>query len=241
VIIHCCYHKVGTVWFGRVLREVAAEYGMRFSAGSDYGKIRRFEQQRDSDIFLDLGSHVDLDKLPDYVGSHMIRDPRDVVVSGYFYHLWTDEAWANLPLAEFRGMSYREYLNSVDQNEGLLTEIRRVSFWVPHMVNWDYQNPRVFEIRYEDILQAEETTFGELFAHYGFSEEAVERCCRIAARYSFRSLSKGAGTSGRVKSHLRSGRSGEWRELFHEEHKQLFKELYPGAVAALGYEKDDSW
>ena len=33
----------------------------------------------------------------------MIRDPRDVIVSGYFYHQWTDEPWANEPRPELGG------------------------------------------------------------------------------------------------------------------------------------------
>ncbi len=234
-IIHCGYHKVGTVWFARVLREVAATYGMSFAMGNDYGSIHRFETEQGADVFMDIGSHVNLALLLDYVGSHMIRDPRDMVVSGYFYHLWTDEQWANLPMAEYRGRSYREYLNSLSEEEGLLAEIRRVSFWVPHMVKWDYSNPRIFEIRYEDIRKNEDETFHGMFRHYGFTDGAVTECCRIAKKYTFERLSEGTG------SHLRSGRIGEWRERFQQSHKDLFKRCYPGAVVKLGYEPDDGW
>jgi hypothetical protein len=238
-IVHCCYHKVGTVWFARIFTEVAAEFGLRYGEGWDYKRIHSFEQNKDCEIFLDFGSHVDLSQLPDYVGSHMIRDPRDLVVSGYFYHLWTDEPWANMPLAEYRGMTYREYLNSLDQDEGLLSEIRRVWFWVPHMVAWDYGNPRMYEIRYEEIIKDYQKVFREMFAHYGFSESAVERCCSIAEKYSFKNMKKGVAKG--TKSHLRSGKPGEWQSVFKEEHKRLFKEMYPGSVVALGYESGEDW
>lgn len=241
IIIHCCYHKIGTVWFIRMLRAVAAEFGLSFGIGSNYQKICDFEVSADKDIFVDVGSHVRLDQLPPYRASHMIRDPRDTVVSGYFYHLWTNEAWANLPRAEYRGMSYREYLNSLSRKEGLLAEVETVRFWVPHMVEWNYQNPDVFEIKYEDIMSDEPATLRRMFEHYGFKESAVERSCRIAEAYSFRSLKKLEKSGSGGKSHLRSGRLGEWRENFDEEHKALFKQLYPGAVVALGYECDDNW
>ena len=234
-IIHCCYHKVGTVWFGRILRDVAAEYGLTYQVGSNYNLIREFEEHQNANIFLDDGSHVNLGELPNYVGSHMIRDPRDIVISGYFYHLWTQETWANLPRAEYKGRSYKQYLQSLSQDEGLLAEIRRVWFWVPHMADWNYNNPRMFEIKYETIISDEEPVFRAMFEHYGFSENAVDRCCDIAAKYSIKKLKKGTGT------HIRSGRTGEWRSLFKPEHKQLFKELYPGALSRLGYETDEEW
>lgn len=233
-IVHCCYHKVGTVWFLRILREVAAHFGLSFGTGDDYRRIRDFELGS-VDVFLDYGSHVRLRELDGYVGSHMIRDPRDMVVSGYFYHLWTDEAWALIPRAEYRGRSYREVLNDLPKDEGLLEEIRRLSFWIPHMAAWDYGNPRMYEIRYEDIIRDEPRILREMFRHYGFTDAAVEASCRIAERYTFDRMSGGGA------SHLRSGRTGEWKEHFTGEHRRLFKELYPGVLATLGYERDDDW
>lgn len=237
-LIHCCYHKVGTVWFGRVLREVAAEFGMSLGAGGDNRDIREFELHQNRDVFIDFGSHVKLAELRHYRGSHMIRDPRDMIVSGYFYHRWTAEEWANRPRAEFRGMTYKEYLNSVDRDEGLAAEIRRNSFWIPHMAAWDFNNPNMFEIRYEEIIRDEERILRAMFEHYGFTERAVERCLAIARKYSFKAM-RGKKKGG--KSHLRSGKSGEWREMFKDEHKALFKELYPNVVARLGYDADDNW
>ena len=234
-LIHCCYHKVGTTWFSRVLRDVAATHGLRFAIGRDYAAIQRLESARDVDVFLDAGCHVELDAIGPFVGSHMLRDPRDVVVSAYFYHRWTHETWANLPLAQYRNMTYREYLNHVDEQEGIATEIVRAEFWIRQMLRWDYADPRFFEIRYEEIRVNEPETFRQLFAHYGFHDAAVERCCRIAAKYTFERRAGGPGT------HLRSGAIGEWRDRFRSFHKDLFKRRYPGALERLGYEKDESW
>lgn len=240
-IIHCCYHKVGTVWFGRILREVAAHFGRSFGSGHDFASITEFENNQSSDVFLDLGSHINLSLLGDYRGSHLIRDPRDMVVSGYFYHLWTAEEWANLPRAEFRGRSYKEYLNSLEFDEGLAAEIHRVNFWVPHMANWDYKNPRFYEIRYEDLILDEQRHFEEMFRHYGFTDEAVAASCRIAEKYSFKNMTGAKSGKSKTKSHLRSGKSGEWKKYFEPSHKRLFKELYPGVVQKLGYEKNEDW
>jgi hypothetical protein len=241
VIIHCCYHKIGTVWFGRILREVAAHFGLSFGSGHNFATISDFEDNRSSDIFLDLGSHVRLTQLGEYKGSHLIRDPRDMIVSGYFYHLWTAESWANLPRAEFRGRSYKEYLNSLNVDEGLAQEIHRVNFWVPHMADWDYSNPRIYEMRYEDLIRDEQRHFAEMFRHYGFTDTAVSKSCRIAERYSFKKMAGGKPAQSDSKSHLRSGKAGDWRNHFKQSHKDLFKELYPGVLRTLGYEPNDDW
>lgn len=236
VLIHCCYHKVGTVWFLRVLREVAAHFGMRFGVGETYEQIRDLELNRSSDVFLDYGSHVHLNELGDYRGSHMIRDPRDMVVSGYFYHLWTSEAWARFPRAEYRGMSYQQYLNSLSKEEGLIKAMHQMSFWFNHMADWNYDDPNIYEIRYEEILQDEERIMCELFEHYGFTAASVDTSCLIARKYTFDRMGGGGG-----QSHLRSGRIGEWREHFDDVHRRTFKELFPGVLEKLGYEQDADW
>ncbi len=223
------------------MREFAAHYGMTFGSGDNFTNISNYEENQDSDIFVDLGSHVQLGLLGNYRGSHLIRDPRDIVVSGYFYHLWTEETWANLPRAEYRGRSYKEYINSLDVDDGLAAEIHRVNFWVPHMAEWDYENPRIYEMRYEELILDEQKYFREMFRHYGFTDEAVSVGSKIAEKYSFKAMTGGNAQKSKTKSHLRSGKSGEWEKHFKPEHKKLFKKLYPEVVPKLGYEMNDEW
>jgi hypothetical protein len=34
LLVHCCHHRSGTVWFTRVLSTVARRYGLHFQAGA---------------------------------------------------------------------------------------------------------------------------------------------------------------------------------------------------------------
>lgn len=77
----------------------------------------------------------------------------------------------------------------------------------------------------------------ELFEHYGFRPDAVEAACSIARKYTFERMT--SSKSG--PSHLRSGKSGEWRSHFTDAHRQAFKEMYPAVLVRLGYEKDVDW
>lgn len=40
---------------------------------------------------------------------------------------------------------------------------------------------------------------------------------------------------------FRSGKTGDWREHFTEEHKELFKDVTGDLLVRLGYEKDNDW
>src|SRR3954466_12518100 len=103
-LVHCAHHKVGTVWWGNILRAVAQRCGV------GYAEISRGNVPGSAAVYLFQHSRH-FDRAPftgrPFRGTHMIRDPRDVLVSGYFYHLWTAERWANLPDPRYEGRSYR--------------------------------------------------------------------------------------------------------------------------------------
>lgn len=236
LIVHCCYHKVGTAWFIRVLRKIARYYGLNFQC------CLQSELKRNTDIFMEYTSRLDIEKLPDYVGSHIIRDPRDVVISAYFYHLWTKEEWAHIPRKSLKNLSYQEYLNSLNQEEGLIAEMQGISKEViEEMSCWDYNNPNFFEFKYEDIIRNEKKVFYEIFEHYNFNEKAIQNCITIAEKFNFKNQSKRNIGAIKQNSHLRSGKIGEWQELFTENHKQQFKELFGDILIKLGYETSNDW
>lgn len=228
LIVHCCHHKVGTVWFLRVFRGIAAQYGLRVHSGEQAGL-------RDQDIFVEDHSRIEADRLPRFRGSHMIRDPRDVVVSAYFYHLRTTEPWALEPQEAYGGLSYQDYLRGFDKHEGLLAEIRRSGATsIADMTRWNYADPRFLELRYEEMLGDEAGGFRRLFEFYGFAPKAVEACVEIALGFSL-------DRTRQTTSHIRSGQPGEWRKHFEPEHHAAFKAATGDAALRLGYETDAAW
>jgi hypothetical protein len=40
---------------------------------------------------------------------------------------------------------------------------------------------------------------------------------------------------------FRSGKTGEWKKHFTDEHKKIFKDVAGDLLVKLGYEKDDNW
>lgn len=236
LLLHATHHKAGTHWILRVLRELARRYGLELLQMDD-----PFADPARADVLVDHQSTLDLSALPPFRGSHMIRDPRDMVVSGYFYHQWTHEAWVHEPDPRYDGRSYQEYLNAVGREEGLLEEVRRCAFTFESMAQWDYHDPRVFEIRYEDLMRDGEEVFRRLFAHYGLAPEAVEAGLDIARRNSFEARARRRPGEVQEGSVLRSGRPGQWREHFTPAVAARFREVTGDLLVRLGYEDGDAW
>ena len=238
-IAHCSHHKAGTVWFMRVLSSLAENYGLRFLE-HDLGS-----SAADADVVV--YNHSRYFDWADYEGralrgTHLLRDPRDVAVSGYHYHLWTEEKWARLPRESFGGQSYQEELQRLDFEQGLLLEIEVTSaLQLKEMLAWDYDRPEFLELRYETFIEDDVAGFRRVFEHYGLTPAATERALEAVADASFARVTGRELGESDAQSHLRSGRPGEWREQFGPAHVAKFKEVAPGALARLGYEPDDDW
>jgi len=236
LLVHCCHHRSGTVWFTRVLSTVARQYGLHFQ-GAEQDALKP-----STEVFLQDHSRIDRSALPPYRGSHMIRDPRDMVVSGYHYHLWTEEEWAQHPREKYDGQSYREALNSVGKKRGMILEMERFCEEdLQDMLRWAYDDPAFLELKYEDVIADEASYFEALFEHYGFHDEAVEVGLDVARYYSFQNLSGRNFGEVEEESHLRSGRTSQWEEHFDDELKARFKEVAGDAVVQLGYEESNDW
>ena len=253
VVVHTAHHKVGTAWFTDIFNMWRKRLGIPF-VRQDIGLL----PAKGPVLFLQDRPKNDLGLLSDYRGSHMIRDPRDVVLSAYHYHVWTEEKWATIPMGQSRSfakadwlgkpaaglaaISYRDYLGSLPQEEGILLEIQRCSRTVIRdMVRWDYQDPNTYEFRYEDIMRDEPGVLTELIRHFRFNEESLPRVLEIAMECGFEARSKRRKGSAQTGSHLRSGKLQQWRDEFEQSHKTLFKQLHGEDLIRLGYEKDLLW
>lgn len=214
-------------------------------------------------------SYKSLDGNHDFKGFHIIRDPRDICISGYFSHLHTHKIEGFDRLG-----SHREKLQQLNFDDGLIHEIEFTSFWLEHIENWNYEDSRILEVKMEDMIVNPRKTWMQIFRWLGilnvhasphpidnvlFKSNHLSRLLGIPAvfmrdgipektlellsdKYSFKSLSKGREIGQEdVKSHYRKGKSGDWKNYFKEEHKNYFKQKYGNLLIKLGYEKDLNW
>ena len=253
LIMHTAHHKVGTRWFASIFRALSMHFGIPLVTNtpevlSDNGRAT---------LFLQHQVYTPHTKFKGYRGSHMIRDPRDIAVSGYHYHLWTTETWANqkiatipnaeniwfqLPVKDIGHLTYREYLNSLSAENGLLAEIKRCSCnTFSQLHNWDYEDDDTFEFRYEDILLDEESLFAKVFEHYGFNQGAIDQALSIANRFTFSNQATNTLGTANEGAHLRSGALQQWKQEFSNVHSECFKRLAGDTLIKLGYEVNFDW
>jgi hypothetical protein len=175
----------------------------------------------------------------DLLGFHVVRDPRDVIVSAYFSHYYShpDEYWPRL-------RHYRPYLRSLAKRDGLLAEMEFNALFLAHMLMWDYTNPRILELRFEDMITDRAMYFERAFRHLGVVpvQLSVDALTEIVEKYSFERLSGGrrAGSED-LTSHYRRGVPGDWRSHFQPCHVEYFKQLYNPLLLKLGYETREDW
>lgn len=252
LIVHCSHHKAGTGWFNAIFRSMARHYGLSFSNSSENYSYHK------TDIVLQNHSRVDFSLLPsNYRASHMVRDPRDIVISGYYYHLWTKESWVHirmetlsnaakrnwseLPLDKFGHLTYQQYLNTLTKEEGILAEMKRITSLISEMHNWDYGNTNCIELKYEDLIRNEKKHFHNVFEHYGFNADAIDKSLEFVNQHSFKNRTGRKLGQTKKTSHLRSGLAEQWKNIYTDKHKLYFKERYGGTLIKLGYEENMNW
>jgi hypothetical protein len=165
------HHKCASTWIHNIVDAVCADAGWKraylygeHQFGGDLGAYVRRER-------LDWISYVNadarhLDVLPSFRGFHVVRDPRDLVVSAYFSHLHSHptHAWPEL-------VPHRERLSKLDKRDGLLAELEFSAQFLVQMDRWDYGRDDVLELRQEVFTKDPYRGFLDVFRFLGVLDE----------------------------------------------------------------------
>jgi hypothetical protein len=227
------HHKTGTVWLKKLFAKACDEFDLRFYASY------KPTCPADTQVFLQSHSQFEVGDLQQgYRGMHIIRDPRDRMVSGCFYHQKSSEQWLHVAKPEFGGLTYHEKINSYDSfADKLLFEMENSgAVGLREMLEWNYDDPNFIEVKYEQLIVDKDLTlFHKIFSFLGIPGANIPDFLRIAYENSL--------FSGQVRksAHIRSGTSSQWMQHFLPIHKERFLQLFPNALIKLQYEVDDSW
>lgn len=176
-----------------------------------------------------------------FVPYFIFRDPRDVVVSHVFYV--TD--------MEARHVHHAYYQSLPNFNARLSVSIlgrpavetcpepsRRVEFpniadrFAPYL-GW-LDQPAVLKIHFEDLIHDRAGTLNRISDHF------LARVSLQAPRQLILEFLESSINPSRSPT-FRSGKTGEWKKHFTEEHKKVFKGAAGDLLVRLGYEKDNNW
>jgi hypothetical protein len=153
---------------------------------------------------------------------HVIRDGRDVAVSGW-HHLQRTGDGAK-PMA---ASAFREYALLAAQVWGtVILQARAAAVAMPE---------RYLEIRYEDLHQDCDGVLARLLEFLGVSADpAIRRACRDGARFEVLTGGRAAGHED-PGAFLRKGVTGDWRNWFDAELNAAYVGLAGPMLTALGY------
>lgn len=270
------HHKCGTRWILAILRHACRELGLGVVEVHNAALVKPdlagfVQEHRVAFLAYTNADYAEARSLPDFRGFHVIRDPRDIVVSAYFSHLYSHpvpDDWPQLG-------DIRRTLQALDKDEGLLRQIELCDHEFRCLAEWPYGLPGVLELRMEDVTVNPYGSMLEVFSFLGLLDDSpfdsrrlrhllatavrglvgasngelarlpripAERLLGIVHANDF-SRKSGGRRPGEEdpRSHYRKGVAGDWRNHFTPRHIEAFKERYNELLLKLGYETTPDW
>jgi len=239
-------HKCGSNWIDTIVRQVCQSinitYGRAWNSSQFAPSLDEYILEHGIQWFSYVNADYQIIHYSNFKAFHVIRDPRDIVVSAYFSHLKTHPI-RNWPLlAEFR----KKLQNCRNKDEGISMEFEFefTKDIFRRLREWDLNDPRIKNYRLEDISVDYINRFRQIFQYMGLFELGLteERFQQIMIANSFEKISEGRKIGKEDPNHhYRKGIHGDWKNHFANDHVDYFKEHYNDILIKYGYEKDANW
>lgn len=241
-LVIATHHKTGTVWMDGVFKAIAGDLGARYvnfrsepvkSADLEHGPFVLFSYDSDLGEFASLLDRQDVRIL------HLIRDPRDVLISAMHYHKASRESWLHEPIPGYDNLTYQRMLQTLPTKDAqYVFEMENSSASTfRDMIEWNYGRANCFEARYEGLRQDTDLAIWQrIMTFLGFDAEE-----QAAGSRRFWQNSLFGGLSRLGNKHVRSGAVAQWQREFTPELATAFLKRFPGLLQTLGYETSDAW
>jgi Sulfotransferase domain len=244
ILAYFGHHRCGTQWIASIVEDVCDAAGLiavRHDTSDRFqGDIISYRQDHPFDFWCYINADYRFVHGLDVRGFHVVRDPRDVIVSGYFSHLMSHPVGDRWPQLQ----RYRSSLQSLSKDEGILREMEFSGSTLYAMLFWNPSTPGVREIHFEDLIQDSEDRFCEVLEELRVLPNRVSETVvrEIVGRHAFQVMSGGRQPGEEnAAHHFRKGVPGDWRNHFKASHIDHFKKLFNPLLMKLGYETNESW
>lgn len=166
------HHKAASTWAVSIIKQVCQNIGLKHICVEsekvfDFD-LKKFVERKKPDFLSYTNAEFNhIKNLENFKGFHIIRDPRDIVVSAYFSHLHSHptDKWTKL-------IEHRNKLENSSKDEGLLLEMEFRKNQFDAMYNWDYSLSNVYDIRMEDLVINPYKNFLDIFEFLGIVDES---------------------------------------------------------------------
>jgi hypothetical protein len=252
------YHKTVTVLFAQVMQAVGARFGL--TVDLRHGWVNKVTPVADIVLLAHSLVGVHFASRP-FRAVRVVRDPRDIWVSGYLYHRHCPEGWCtntnfdqtppidyprvdfsfqHYPepwkqayLARLGGKSYQQNLRDRDQETGLAFELDGYTGRTLNaMRGWWLRTDDLLDVKLEAVTQDFTGSMRETFTHLGFSSDECAVAVELAAPYDVARMSD--EEVGR-NPHIHSRKISKWREYLSPAQVAAFEQRYGELIVRLGY------
>ena len=255
------YHKTGTSLFLHVMTKVCGRLGLGLA--NYYGLVEHLDIEPDVVLLPHSLLSSSLDR--PYRAIRVIRDPRDIWVSGYLYHLHCDEEWCRntdldstppigWPKVDYSvmhwpedwkcrylewlgGKSYQQNLAERSREEGLAFELEGYTgCTLATMREWKRHGINALDVKLEDVMADFDGAMLRIFDYFGFTAEQSQAALAEACSEDIRRMDD-AAIAERPQIHSRT--ISKWRDVLSARQIADFEERYGDLIRDLGYATAD--
>lgn len=172
---------------------------------------------------------------PRFIPYIIFRDPRDIVVSHVFYITEMAPGHAHYEYYNKNLKNFDERLKvSILGRPEAEIEFPDIAKRFELYRGW-LDRPEVLVLRFEDFIHNRREALGKVVDHF------LKRVDTLPAGREQIIDALETNIDPQRSPTFRSGKTGEWKKYFKDEHKRLFKEVAGELLVQLGYEQDNNW
>lgn len=168
-----------------------------------------------------------------FIPYFIFRDPRDVVVSHVFYVTEMEKNHVHhsfyQSLPDFNARLTVSILGRLDTD----VEFPNIAERFAPYVDW-LNHPEVLSIHFEDLIHDRAASLIRIMDHF-----LARVPLRTPRELILESLEAAINPSRSPT--FRSGKTGEWKKYFTDEHKRIFKDVAEELLIRLNYEENNDW
>jgi tetratricopeptide (TPR) repeat protein len=255
------YHKAGTILFSNIIKRLSTLLPIVTAVRGQL--INRLFRKKHIVLFYhsEFANRVDIE-FP-FRAVRIVRDPRDIWVSGYLYHrlcqeewcthsqfnitgpigfpqvdhsmIHRSESWKQKFLARLDRKSYQRNLLDRNLEDGLQFELEGYTGnTLDTMCRWPLKGfSEVLQIKLEDIVCGFDNSMQTIFHHFGFSEGESRAVLGVIRAED---INRMTDAEIAANTHIRSRNISKWRQFLTVRQVSAFERLYGDLVVDLGYD-----